>query len=143
MSSSDRVALNALLRTSFPYFLRRCFLELNPAAMFLENWHIDAIAYHLELARIGKSRRLIVNVPPRSLKSTICSVAFPAYALGRDPTKRFIVASYGSELATKLSNDFRNILQSDWYRSAFPETRISPSKNSETEVTTTPYGQKN
>jgi predicted phage terminase large subunit-like protein len=140
MSSSDRVALNALLRTSFPYFLRRCFLELNPAAMFLENWHIDAIAYHLELARIGKSRRLIVNVPPRSLKSTICSVAFPAYVLGRDPTKRFIVASYGSELATKLGNDFRTILQSDWYRSAFPGTRISPIKNSEAEVTTTHHG---
>lgn len=140
MASRDRAALNALLRTSFPHFVRRSFLTLNPGATFQENFHIDAIAHHFELARIGKIRRLIVNVPPRSLKSTISSVAFPAYALGRDPTKRFIVVSYGSELATKLGNDFRTILQSDWYRSAFPGTRISPIKNSEVEVTTTRHG---
>jgi predicted phage terminase large subunit-like protein len=140
MTSQDRLALNALVRTSFPSFLQRCFLTLNPGAKFLANWHIDALAYHFELVRIGKIRRLIINIPPRSLKSTVCSVAFPAFALGRDPTKRFIVASYGSELATKLGNDFRTILQSPWYRSAFPSTRISQIKNTEAEVMTTRHG---
>jgi hypothetical protein len=57
MTSRDRKALNALLRTSFPDFVRRTFATLNPAATFLENWHVEAILYHLELVRIGKIRR--------------------------------------------------------------------------------------
>ena len=60
--------------------------------------------------------------------------------LGQDATKRLIVASYGTELATKLSNDFRTVVHSDWYRSAFPRTRISPTKNTEAEVATTRHG---
>jgi predicted phage terminase large subunit-like protein len=140
MTSQDRIALKLILRRSFPLFSQRCFLELNPGATFLHNWHIDAITYHLELVRLGKIRRLIINIPPRSLKSTICSVAFPAFVLGHDPTKRIIVASYGQELATKLNNDFRVILQSAWFRSAFPATRISRIKNTEAEVMTTRLG---
>ena len=140
MTTQDRLALNAIMRNSFPCFLQRCFLTLNPKATFLDNWHIEALAYHLELVRIGKLRRLIVNVPPRSLKSTICSVAFPAFVLGHDPTKRIIVASYGQELAANLGNNCRVILQENWFRSAFPRTRISRIKNTEAEVVTTRQG---
>jgi predicted phage terminase large subunit-like protein len=140
MSTQDRRALNAVLRNSLSSFSQRCFLTLNPRATFLDNWHVDALCYHLELVRIGKLRRLIINVPPRYLKSTICSVAFPAFMLGHDPTKRIIVASYGSELAIKLHNDCRGILTAPWYRSAFGSTRISPVKNTEAEVMTTRQG---
>jgi predicted phage terminase large subunit-like protein len=140
MTTSERVLLNAILRAEFTAFLRRCFLTLNPGATYLPNWHIDALAYDLELVRRGKIRRLIVNMPPRSLKSIVCSVAFPAYVLGHDPRKRFIVASYGAELATKLGNDCRAVLQAPWYRSAFPGTRISRIKNTEAEVMTTRHG---
>jgi predicted phage terminase large subunit-like protein len=140
MTSAERVLLNAILRAEFTAFLQRCFLTLNPGATFLPNWHIEALAYHLELVRQGKIRRLIVNIPPRYLKSTICSVAFPAFVLGHDPRKRLIVASYGTELATKFGNDCRAILQSAWYRSIFPGTRISRIKNTEAEVMTTRHG---
>jgi predicted phage terminase large subunit-like protein len=115
-------------------------MELNPGATFLPNWHIEALAYHLELVRTGKIRRLIVNMPPRSLKSIICSVAFPAFVLGHDPSKRLIVVSYGSELAIKLGNDCRAVLQSAWRQRLFPGTRISRNKNTETEITTTRHG---
>ena len=67
------------------------------------------------------------------LKSISTSVAFPAYALGLDPTRRFICISYSGELAKKHSNDFRAVIEAPWYRSAFPTTRIGP-KNSETEI---------
>jgi predicted phage terminase large subunit-like protein len=140
MTTQDRAALNAILRNDFAYFAQRCFLTLNPGKIFEGNWHIEAIAWHLELVRLGKLRRLIVNMPPRSLKSTLCSVAFAAFVLGHDPTKRIVVASYNHELATKFANDFRLILQSDWYRSLFPGTRISRIKNTETEVVTTRHG---
>jgi hypothetical protein len=68
-------------------------------------------------------------MPPRSLRSIVTSVAFPAFLLGHDPTKRLIAASYGSELAVKHASDFRAILRSDWYQHLFPGTRISPLKN--------------
>ena len=91
MTASDRAALDALMHSS--WFHPAVFLGLNPAATFQDNWHIEALAYHLELVRLGRIRRLIINLPPRSFKSTICSVASPAFALGQDPTKRIINVS--------------------------------------------------
>jgi predicted phage terminase large subunit-like protein len=79
-------------------------------------------------------------MPPRSLKSITCSVGFVAYVLGLDPTRRFICVSYSAELAKKHSNDFRTVLESNWYRSLFPRTRVGPYKNSETEIELTRRG---
>jgi hypothetical protein len=140
MTNRDRALLNTVLRTDFYAFARRSFLTLNPGTTFLANWHLEALCYHLELLRRGQIRRLIVNQPPRSLKSLICSVAFPAFILGHDSTRRVIGVSYGSELAGKFSSDCRTILQSGWYRGAFPGARISRAKNTEAEVTTTRHG---
>ena len=140
MTNQDRALLNAILRTDLYAFVGRSFSTLNPEATFLRNWHNEALCYHLELVRMGKIRRLIINLPPRSLKSTICSVAFPAFVLGHDPTRRLIAVSYGSELSIKFSNDCRTILQSSWYQSLFPGTRISRTKNTEAEVATTCHG---
>jgi hypothetical protein len=60
--------------------------------------------------------------------------------LGHDPTKRFIVASYGADLAVKLGNDFRMIVNTPQYRAIFPAMRISAMKNTQTEVVTTLNG---
>jgi predicted phage terminase large subunit-like protein len=109
---------------------------LSPNKPLMMNWHIERLAYHLEQVRLGRKRRLIINLPPRYLKSLITSVAFPAFVLGHDPAKRLIVVSYGSELAVKLANDFRGIINSRRYRAIFPNLQISPLKNTETEVVT-------
>jgi len=140
MIRSERDLLGAILRTDFVAFLMRCFLILNPGATFLPNWHIEALAYYLELIRAGGLRRLIVNMPPRSLKSLLCSVAWPAFVLGHDPTKRLICAGYSADLANNLGNDCRIIMQSPMFRATFPGTRISRIKNTETEFTTTLHG---
>ena len=63
--------------------------------------------------------RLIINVPPQSLKLVMASVAFVAWALARNPSLQVICASYGQELADKLTQDARSIKQSDWYRRVF------------------------
>jgi predicted phage terminase large subunit-like protein len=138
-NAADQTALDAISRTDFPSFIRRCYHTLSPGSPFLMNWHILALAHELELIRLGKSKRLIINLP-RSLKSIVSSVSFPAFFLGHDPTKRLIAVSYGSDLATKHANDFRAILNSDWYRRVFTRTRISPTKNTEFEVATTRNG---
>jgi predicted phage terminase large subunit-like protein len=135
-----QAAVNALLRTDFPSFIAKSFATVSPGAAFLPNWHIEAIAWHLEQVRLGHIRRLIITMPPRSLKSIAASVAFPAYLLGHDPRSRVVCLSYSNDLAAKHANDFRAVLRSDWYRRVFPNTRIDARKDTETEVATTLRG---
>jgi predicted phage terminase large subunit-like protein len=136
----DQRALEALLRNKFPFFLRKVFATLCPGQDFVPAWHLDAINWQLERIHHGGARRLITNMPPRSLKSIAVSVAFPAFVLGHDPTQRIICVSYSADLAKKHSNDFRAVLESPWYQAAFPHTRISPFKNTETEIGLTARG---
>ena len=112
MPSPSMAHVNAACRKDFVSFVRKVFHVLAPSANYCMNWHICAIAHCLEQVRLGNIKRLIINLPPRSLKSIMCSVAFPAFVLGRDPTKRLIVASYGADLAIKHGNDFRAVVNS-------------------------------
>jgi len=140
MIISEARIFEALLRADFRAFLHKVFTSLNLSQTFVRTWHIDAIAWQLERVRRGEVRRLIINMPPRSLKSITASVAFPAFVLGHDPSRRIICVSYSGELAKKHSNDFRAVLESTWYRTTFPTTRIGPFKNTETEIELTERG---
>jgi|ERR1700677_3674481 hypothetical protein len=106
MASEARV-LRALLRTNLNAFVSKVFSALAPGQTFVPNWHLQAIAYQLERLRRGEITRLIINMAPRSLKSITASVAFPAFVLGHDPTRRIICVSYSGDLAKKHANDFR------------------------------------
>lgn len=130
-----REAYNALLRSDFSFFLRAVFGTLNPGEIFKDNWHIDAMCHSLSRVRQGHSKRLLITIPPRHLKSITVSVAFPAWVLGRDPTQKFLVSSYGSDLAVKFSRDFKLIIESTWYRAAFPSLGV-PHRSSDGEITT-------
>jgi predicted phage terminase large subunit-like protein len=132
--------VNAACRTDLTSFVWKVFYVLNPTATFHMNWHICAITYVLEQVGLGKIKRLIVTLPARSLKSIICSVAWPAFVMGHDPTKRFIVASHGADLAIKLGNEFRAVVNSPDFRAIFPGMRMSAIKNTQTEVVTTLNG---
>ena len=125
MNRSDRAFLYALLRSDFEIFLERCLKTVNPGMPFLPNWHIKAIAYQLERVRRGEVTRLIINMPPRHLKSLTVSVALPAFLLGLEPWHRIFVISYANELALKHARDFRAIAKAPWYGSAFPKMRIA------------------
>ena len=138
----DKRLYEAVLRTDFRAFLDKVFRVLAPGQTYVPSWHIEALAWQLERVRRGECRRLIINMPPRSLKSITASVAFPAYVLGHDPSQRIICVSYSGDLAKKHSNDFRALLGSPFYRSLFPRTRIGPFKNSETEIELTARGSR-
>ena len=116
------------MRNHLASFIERSFLELNPQATFISGHYIDLMASHLERCRTGKTKRLIVNLPPRSLKSHAASVAVPAFLLGHDPSKQIISVSYGQELAIKHARDCRTVMNSRIYRKLFPATVISPDK---------------
>jgi len=129
----------ALLRADFASFAVHCFHELNPRTRFALSWHIEVIAAKLEAVRTGKIRRLIINVPPRHLKSHLASVAFPAWCLGHDPGLQILCASYAQDLADKLSRDCRHIVASDGYRQLFA-TRLSAQRQAASEFETTAQG---
>jgi predicted phage terminase large subunit-like protein len=139
-AAEQRLIADAILRQDFLSFVQRCMDTLAPAAAFLDNWHLQAIAHALEQVRQGRIRRLIINLPPRSLKSVMTSVAFPAFVMGHDPVSRIICVSYASELAVKHANDFRAVVDAAWYRRLFPGFALSRMKNSEAEVMTTRHG---
>jgi len=129
----------ALVRLDFNAFIERSFYELNPTTPFLPNSHIEVIAAELEACRRGETKRLIINVPPRSLKSLCASVSFPAWLLGHDPSAQIIVASYGQDLANKLSSDCRTLFASSFYQDVFA-TRLSTQRQALQEFTTTKNG---
>ncbi len=133
MIASDRALLDVVLRNDLTAFTQRCFQTVVPGQQFLPNWHIEAIAHQLERCRRREIRRLIVTLPPRNLKSICASVAFPAFALGHDPTLRIVCASYSPDLPAKHARDCRAVMESTWYRGLFPRTRIDPRKNTEGE----------
>lgn len=97
----DQDLLHSILRNDFESFLHRCFLMLNPGAEYLPNWHIKAIAHQLQLIREGKVNRLILNMPPRYLKSLTVSVILPAFLLGHEPQLRIFGVSYSNDLSAK------------------------------------------
>jgi len=123
------VALSAkeyqfILRHDFTSFIERSFYELNPQTRLFLDPHIEVIATKLEACRQGKINRLIINLPPRHLKSHCVSIAFVAWCLGQNPAWHIICASYGQDLADKLARDCRNIMMSTWYQQLF-RTRLA------------------
>src|SRR6266480_1105921 len=137
---NEITALSALVRTDFFYFVWKCFNTIVQEAQFVANWHIKAVAHELMRAQRGETTRLIINQPPRSLKSICVSVAFVAWLLGHDPTRRIIVVSYANELAAELHRQFRMVIDSAWYRALFPAMR--PAKDSGGELVTAVGGSR-
>lgn len=137
---SDQKEVNAILRQDLSSFIHKVFLTVANGEKYLSNWHIDAIAYHLERCLEGDIKRLIITMPPRYLKSISASVAFPAWVLGHDPSRKVICASYAQSLAEKLSMDTRTVMESDWYKQCFMKTRLDNKKNTQAEFTTSQQG---
>jgi len=139
MSALKKSEYQALLRNDPYSFNQRVFHELNPQTKFKGNWHLEQIAAKLEACRLGKSKRLIINIPPRSLKSICASVAFPAWLLGKDPSAQILCVSYAQDLAEKHARDCRAVMLTDWYQDLFP-TRLSSDRNAVQEFVTTKQG---
>src|ERR1700736_2846771 len=128
-----------MLRQDFSTFAARCFYDLNPQTELAMSWHVEIIAAKLTAVRHGKIPRLIINLPPRHLKSLLASIAFPAWCLGHDPSAQILCVSYAQDLAGKLARDCRSIMMSPWYRRIFP-TRLAPHRQAVQEFITTRQG---
>jgi len=131
----------ALLRQDFSIFSQRCFRQLDPQTNFLNNWHIEVLAAKLEACRQGKIRRLIINIPPRHLKSHCASIAFPAWCLGHNPTAQILCVSYAQDLSDKLARDCRSVMTSQWFQALFSTRPLSRTQALQ-EFRTTAHGSR-
>ncbi len=128
-------------RLTFKEFARASWAIVEPARPFMENWHLDCIAEHLEAVELGQITRLIFNGPPRLGKSIPISVQFPAWVWTRLPSHRIIGASYADPLATKLNVDRRNIITSEWYQKRWGrKVQLTGDQNVKHEYTNTARG---
>jgi predicted phage terminase large subunit-like protein len=113
-----------IARFDFAAFARFVFPVLQPGVEFEPNWHIECIAEHLEAMERGELPRLIINLPPRSLKSYLVSQAFPAWVLGRTPSEKFINISYGASVVEQNAINCRRIINSPFYKICFPDLKM-------------------
>jgi hypothetical protein len=132
--------LQAILATDFSAFVEYVFGLLRPGTPFKRNWHIDAMTHKVSQVASGKVKRLIINVPPRHLKSIVASVALPAWYLGHNPSERVVCVSYSADLAKTHSNDFRRVVNDLLYQAVFPRMRIE--RETDAEIQTTLRGRR-
>ena len=140
VTENDPKVVEAILRKDFYAFIQAVFPLVSPNSPLMRNWHLEAMAYYLTRVLNGEIRRLIITVPPRSLKSICASVAFPAFALGHRPELRFICASYAENLARAHSRSCRDVMRSPLYQRLFPHTKIVPGQDNQAEFATTRGG---
>lgn len=101
---------------SLRIYVKRGWPVIEPATDYLHNWHIDAICDYLEAVTRGELLRVLINMPPRYMKSIAVSVMWPTWEWIRQPHTRWLFSSYSASLSTKHSVDRRNVIQSPWYQ---------------------------
>ncbi len=110
-----------LAERSLAEFVRQAWHVLEPGTPLVWGWHIDAICLHLEAVLDHRIQNLYIAVPPGSSKSTVISVMFPVWCWIVEPTLRFLTASHDGTNATRDALASRRLLQSDWFRSLWPD----------------------
>ncbi|MBY0355393.1 MAG: phage terminase large subunit [Rickettsiales bacterium] len=138
--STSRRHFEHLLRHDLSAFIGQCFHSVNPETPYLPNWHIDAIADYLEATRRSEITRLLINMPPRMMKSLSVTVAWPAFLLGHDPSARILASSYSHYLSLKHAQDTRLIVSSAWFQRLFPAFDIAQGQNEKHKFLTTRNG---
>lgn len=122
-------------------FIKEAWHVVEPGRDLVWNWHIEAIALHLEAVTEGKIKNLLIAIPPGCMKSKIVSVLWPAWMWTMKPSIKFIGCSYAMDLATRDSLASRDIIQSQWFAETFrPGWRLKDDQNVKTRYETTAGG---
>lgn len=108
-----------LCHRSLLHFAESAWKVIEPGRKFYSGWHIEAICEHLEAVSNGQIRNLLINMPPRHMKSTLVSVLWPAWHWINDPSKRWLFASYANVLSKRDSVKCRRLIESPWYQESF------------------------
>lgn len=134
-------ALARYAERSLRSYVEQAWPILEPAATFVPNWHIDLLVEYLEAVSAGQVKRLLINMPPRYMKSLLVSVLWPTWEWIREPSRRWIFASYAERLAIKHSVDRRTVIQSSWYQNRWGDrVRLTSDQNEKREFLNTHRG---
>lgn len=107
-------------------FIKRAWSELEPGQPYVHGRHMDVLCEHLEAVTNGQIKRLLINIPPGTMKSLSTNVFWPAWEWGPRgmPSIRFIGASHEESLAIRDALKMRRLISSEWYRRLFPEVML-------------------
>jgi predicted phage terminase large subunit-like protein len=131
--------MRAIYQNDLFAFAWRAFVELYPDKQFLPNWHLLVIAAKLLAVMRGEITRLAICLPPRSLKSFMASIVFPAWVLGHHPSRELLCISYAQDLSDQLAWGMRRLMQLPFYLEVF-DTRLASDRSAVSEFTTTAGG---
>lgn len=123
LTPADVIALEReACKRSLATFVREAWDVLEPGTPYVHGWHVEAICEHLEAVTRGDINRLLINIPPGTMKSTLTSVFWPAWEWGPAgmPHIRMIGASHEGSLATRDARKMRLLVTSDWYQERWP-----------------------
>ena len=122
----------AELAGSLRLFIRAAWPHVVPQPL-IETPHIDAVADHLQALYERELRRLLITIPPGSLKSTIVSVIAPAWRWASEPSERLVGASWSTDYSERDTLSSRRLIQSAWFQSRFGERfQLSADENLKT-----------
>ncbi len=121
----------SVLKRDLFAFTKLVFRTLYPERPFAENWHHRVIANRLMAVEKGSTKRLIINQPPRTAKSTFCSIAFPLWLLLNKPATEILCISYGDELGRGFAEDCRRFVENQRIQALFPGAWKSAGRNNE------------
>jgi predicted phage terminase large subunit-like protein len=114
-----RLLLSDRLAGDLASFTKKAWTALNPTRPLIWSWHYDYLCEMLTLVKQRRLKRLIVNIPPRSLKSTLITIFYPSWVWLTEPEHNFLTASYSLDLSTEHSVTRRSLLQSPWFQRLF------------------------
>lgn len=97
-------------------FVREAWPVLEPNAPYVHGWHIDAICTHLEAVSDGRINRLLINIPPGTMKSLLVGVFWPSWEWTRNPSLRYLTTSYSEGYAKRDARRMRDLVESEWYQ---------------------------
>lgn len=109
----------------FTGFVKNAWHIPEPGIKYLPNWHIDAIGEHLEAIKKRQITRFLCNMPPGMMKSTTISVMFPAWEWTTEAWLRYFSTSYEASYARRDSRKHRDLVQSEWYQTLWPDITLT------------------
>ena len=117
-------------RRSLREFVRQAWAVVEPATEYVPGWHLDGIVDHLEAVTRGQIRNLLINMPPRHMKSLAVAVFWPCWEWIDHPERRWLFASYAAALSIRDSLKCRRLIESSWYQANWGERfRLTSDQN--------------
>ncbi len=131
--------LKAILRKDFASFHRKAFQTLNAGKKLGDQPYLQHLCFTVDQLARGKLKRLVVNMPPRHLKTFTASVCGPAWMLAREPSTKIMILTNAESLAKEIAFHIRAIVQAPWYKEIFA-TRLAKGHSSVLDFATTAGG---